>query len=164
MKKLFLSVALATLSLTTFGQITKKVDEFTGETHYSTPYLGRIRGVKMIEAISGHVFIDSANNKRCYIKIKCWAQSPSGNASGAFILFDDGSKLSFSEDVDYDYDTYVNAYEVSSFMDIDRGTLIQLTQKNIKAVRVYVHDRYLYPEETKRLRENFNLLLSSIPN
>jgi len=48
----------------------------------------------------------------------------------------------------------------SAFADIDNDTLRLIAQKKIKAIRLYIYDRYLTPKEALRVNQNFILLLN----
>ena len=83
------------------------------------------------------------------------------NAKGIHIIFDDGSKLDLSEvEVDFDYNSSFSMFIASAFVDIDNDTLKLIAQKKIKAIRLYIYDRYLTPKEALRVNQNFILLLN----
>jgi len=159
MKNLILILLL--LPFVSQAQIETKYDEFSRETSHRTPYSGWTFGVRMPEALSGYTFIDSTQQTRHYLYIRCFTQTLGGiHSKGAHILFTDGSKLFYDEDVEYDYNSTFSSYVATCFVDVSKEDLEAIATKRVKAVRLYVTDRYLQPKEQERILSNFNLLIS----
>jgi len=161
MKKLFLLSVMSLHLFSAKAQIETKYDEFSRETSHRTPYSGWTFGVRMPEALSGYTFIDSSLSTRHYLNIRCFTSNLGGiHSKGAHILFTDGSKLFYDEDVEYEYNSTFSTYIATCFVDVSKEDLEAIATKRVKAVRLYVSDRYLQPKEQERILSNFNLLIS----
>jgi putative N-acetylmannosamine-6-phosphate epimerase len=158
MKNLILTLLL--LPLAASAQIKTSYDEFSGSFTHSTPYFTKMG--YMSEAITGILSIDSSQDRRYFLSMRTFSASITGGINkGGYILFADGEKLSFTDaDVEYDYDANVISYTASCFTEIDEDDIKSIANKPIKAVKVYIHSRYLTPKEQARIMSNFKLLLS----
>ena len=161
MKKLFLISSMLFATLTSRAQITIQYDEFKNETTYRTPLHHKGFGIAYPEPIVGYIVKNASNESDTYISARVFCHTIASNAEGIHIIFEDGSKLDLSEaEVDFDYNSVFSMFVANAFADIDNDTMLLIAQKKIKAIRLYIYDRYLTQKESTRVNQNFNSLLN----
>jgi len=161
MKKLFLISSMLFATLTSRAQVTIQYDEFKNQTTYRTPLHHKGFGIAYPEPIVGYIIKEDSNQSDAYISARVFCHTIASNAKGIHIIFEDGSKLDLSEvEVDFDYNSSFSMFVASAFADIDNDTLRLIAQKKIKAIRLYIYDRYLTQKESTRVNQNFISLLN----
>ena|SRR5688572_6379440 len=113
--------------------IDRSVDDFTGEVLRLSPFLNQ---VAFIQTIKG-------NDTVSLIDLTSYAFSVSVNETGAFILFEDGTKIERANtevDVDVAKNTYKGDYEYSGIIRLSDSDLLILASKKIKKFRLYIYD------------------------
>ena len=161
MKKVFLISSMLFATLTSRSQITIQHDEFKNQTTYRTPLHHKGFGIAYPEPVVGYIVKNTSNESDTYISARVFCHTIASNAKGIHIIFDDGSKLDLSEaEVDFDYNSSFSMFIANAYADIDNDTLRLIAQKKIKAIRLYIYDRYLTQKESTRVNQNFNSLLS----
>lgn len=161
MKKLFLISSMLFATLTSRAQVTIQYDEFKNQTTYRTPLHHKGFGIAYPEPIVGIIVKEDSNQSDAYISARVFCHTIASNAKGIHIIFEDGSKLDLSEaEVDFDYNSAFSMFVANAFADIDNDTLRLIAQKKIKAIRLYIYDRYLTQKESTRVNQNFISLLN----
>lgn len=161
MKKVFLISSMLFATLTSRAQVTIQYDEFKNETTYRTPLHHKGFGIAYPEPIVGIIVKEDSNQSDAYISARVFCHTIASNAKGIHIIFEDGSKLDLSEaEVDFDYNSAFSMFVANAFADIDNDTLRLIAQKKIKAIRLYIYDRYLTQKESTRVNQNFISLLN----
>jgi len=161
MKKLFLISSMLFATLTSRAQVTIQYDEFKNQTTYRTPLHHKGFGIAYPEPIVGIIVKEDSNQSDAYISARVFCHTIASNAKGIHIIFEDGSKLDLSEaEVDFDYNSSFSMFVANAFADIDNDTMLLIAQKKIKAIRLYIYDRYLTQKESTRVNQNFISLLN----
>jgi hypothetical protein len=161
MKKAFLVSLMLFVSLYSRGQIKIEYDEFENETTYRTPFHKGF-GIAFPEPVVGTIVKKDSGQKRAYLSATTFCQTiGSADARGLYILFEDGSKLDFTQaEVDFDYNSSLQQFTADAFVALEDEELKEIAEKRIKAIRLYVYERYLTKKETTRINQNLNLLLN----
>jgi hypothetical protein len=155
-KNLFLvALAASILSIggsSSYAQIERNIDEFTGKITLSTPSLKSMSLTKVIRK----------NDTSIYLRLKTCGSTLNVNETGAIVLFMDGTKLTFNEKVDVDAgDGDYCDYEYSAFCVLKPSDLTLLCSKRIKAFRLYIYDCEVDVGECKVFLDNANLILDA---
>ena len=156
MKYLFLVAIAITITCTgissTYSQITRNADEFTGEVRLMTPVLEKASLSKFI----------TYKDTSVYLHLKACGATLNVNEKGVIVLFTDGTKLTFSEKIDVKAGDgeYCN-YEYTAFCSITVPELTLLSTKTIKAFRLFIYDNHLTDGEAKTFHDNANLIVNA---
>jgi len=163
MKKLFLISSMLFATLISKAQVTVQYDEFKNETTYRTPFHYKTFGTLFPEPIVGYIIKQDSSESNFYISANVFCHTLASDAKGIHIIFEDGSKLDLNDaEVDFDYNSSFSMFAANAFAGIDDDTLKLIAQKKIKAIRLYIYDRYLTPKESIRVNQNFISLLNYI--
>jgi hypothetical protein len=161
MKKVFLISSMLFATLISRAQVTVQYDEFKNQTTYRTPLHHKGLGIAYPEPIVGYIVKNASNESDTYISARVFCHTIASNAKGIHIIFEDGSKLDLNEaEVDFDYNSVFSMFVANAFADIDNDTMLLIAQKKIKAIRLYIYDRYLTQKESTRVNQNFISLLN----
>ena len=131
--------------------ITKKVDDFTGEIKYDTP-LGMNLG--MLKSIHG-------SDTSYYLTLNLMS-TYSAIGDGAYILFTDGTKwLKPEERIDIRY-LSGGYYMHYSFTRISLDELVELESKTIKKIKLYISESEIPIKDAEKFNKYISCLKSSI--
>jgi len=153
MRKL-LTILFTLFSLAVFGQndnieistdsncysIDYEVDDFTGESRYSTT----TSDINIIR-----VFTEDKEDN--YLSLHSYGQKAITFEKGVILLFSDKSRLEFpSEEVDCDISDY--GYQYNSFFRITEEQIEALTSKTVDKWRLYVFDNDISDSDAEEFR------------
>jgi hypothetical protein len=135
-------------------QITKEVDEFTGEIKFNTPTLS----VKNTYPMSLTKVIK--NGKATYsLYLSTNGYGAHVDGEGVRILFTDGSK--WVKTAPIDVDVVGNEFSYSAFLKLSTADVALFATKQVKKFRLYIYDREVVATDAKDFMVFANCLKSA---
>lgn len=115
----------------TCPEITEKIDKFTGDKRYTSPYAEKITFVKNIKGL----------DTTYYAYFKTYAGSVNISKKGLYILFKDGSKI-ISEDLDVqtNYSSANNNYSYSALLRLDKSQVYKFKSVEVTDFKIYIYE------------------------
>jgi len=127
------------------ADIEKNVDEFTGETKWSTPMSNRFE-------LSRTILYKYAKKGKVnyYLSLRTTGSTLNVNEAGVIILFTDGTR--FSRNIKIDVEADKDGYEYSAFIPLVAADLIAFSTKTIKKFRLYIYDESINNVEADKFK------------
>jgi hypothetical protein len=114
-------------------KIEKNIDEFTGLVKFNSP-------LRNGHSIANVIFYKEINKTRTvyYLSLHTKGSTVVVDGTGATILFSDGTKL--TKQIKIDVKPEESGFDYSTFISLTLNDLNVLTEKKIKAFRLYIFD------------------------
>ncbi|WP_313515557.1 hypothetical protein [Sphingobacterium sp.] len=127
-------------------EISKEVDDFTGEIKYNSPLSENY-------SINDMIVYKHINNGKTvyYLSLHTTGSTVNVGERGVIILFDDGTKLS-KPNVEIDVDASEHGFEYSAFITLTSNDLIALKSKKINKYRLYIYDNTIDQNFAEKFR------------
>lgn len=131
--------------------IKEEIDKFTGEKTYNTTYLAPIVLIKNIKGV----------DTTYYVSINMTKSSSNYEASGAYILFQNGDKIiKEGQKVNCKYESGSDKYYYTAFFRIDIDDLSKFTTSPITDFKLYIYEDTIGKGNGNRIMEFAKCLLT----